>query len=250
MSGVSRVVVLWVPDFPVLACGGADGLPVAVVHRDVVVACSGAARTAGVRRRMQVRAAQARCPGLRIVERDLTAEIQGVRARGAAGGEGGVAAAGGDPAGADRRSATRGRTVLRRGAAAVRTADRCRRRAGAARPGRDRRRRVRGGARRPPGQRGDRPGGRGRLIPGLDLYRPEPRGQHLRAAPGGRATARPSRAGGGACAADAGPGGGSRCRAAGRRRRADRGRGRSPGTGRRWRRGWRARSACIWAPGG
>ncbi|WP_432137207.1 DNA polymerase Y family protein [Streptomyces sp. bgisy154] len=71
-----RVVVAWVPDFPVIACGGQDGEPVAVVHRDAVVACSQAARTAGVRRRMRLRVAQSRCPGLRVVERDLAAEIR------------------------------------------------------------------------------------------------------------------------------------------------------------------------------
>ncbi|MFJ6614462.1 DNA polymerase Y family protein [Streptomyces sp. NPDC091289] len=79
MTGASdsvRVVVVWVPDFPVLACGAQDGVPVAVVHRGAVVACSAAARAAGVRRRMRLRAAQARCPGLRVVERDLAAEVR------------------------------------------------------------------------------------------------------------------------------------------------------------------------------
>nr|WP_249924661.1 hypothetical protein [Streptomyces californicus] len=75
-SGSARVVVVWVPDFPVLACGEGDGAPVAVVHRGAVVACSPSARAAGVRRRMRLRTAQARCPGLRIVERDLAVEMR------------------------------------------------------------------------------------------------------------------------------------------------------------------------------
>lgn len=66
----------WVPDLPVLARGGTDAEPLAVIHRDAVVACSAAARAAGVRRRMRVKVAQARCPGLRVVERDLVAEMR------------------------------------------------------------------------------------------------------------------------------------------------------------------------------
>ncbi|MER6190149.1 hypothetical protein [Streptomyces cyaneofuscatus] len=72
----ARVVVAWVPDFPVLAYRVADDAPVAVVHRDAVVACSASARAAGVRRRMRVRTALARCHGLRVVERDLAAEVR------------------------------------------------------------------------------------------------------------------------------------------------------------------------------
>ncbi|MFJ9111281.1 DNA polymerase Y family protein [Streptomyces sp. NPDC102283] len=71
-----RVAVVWVPDFPVLACGAQDGGPVAVAHRGAVVACSASARAAGVRRHMRLRTAQARCPGLRVVERDLAAEVR------------------------------------------------------------------------------------------------------------------------------------------------------------------------------
>ncbi|MGW1290693.1 Y-family DNA polymerase, partial [Streptomyces sp. NPDC002586] len=48
----------------------------AVVHRDAVVACSAAARLAGVRRRMRLRVAQARCAELQVVERDLAAETR------------------------------------------------------------------------------------------------------------------------------------------------------------------------------
>ncbi|MGW2291245.1 DNA polymerase Y family protein [Streptomyces phaeochromogenes] len=73
---MGRVVTGWIPDFPVLACGVQAAEAVAVVHRDAVVACSAAARAAGVRRRMRLRVAQARCPQLRVVERDLAAEVR------------------------------------------------------------------------------------------------------------------------------------------------------------------------------
>ncbi|MFJ4972510.1 hypothetical protein [Streptomyces sp. NPDC088755] len=75
MTG-AQVVVVWVRDFPVLAYGAADDVPVAVVCRDAVVACLASARAAGVRRRMRVRTALARCPGLRVAERDLAAEVR------------------------------------------------------------------------------------------------------------------------------------------------------------------------------
>ncbi|WP_331727706.1 DNA polymerase Y family protein [Streptomyces sp. NBC_01176] len=74
--GKGRVVVGWIPDFPVLACGVQAAEAVAVVHRDAVVACSAAARGAGVRRRMRLRVALSRCPQLRVVERDLAAEMR------------------------------------------------------------------------------------------------------------------------------------------------------------------------------
>lgn len=71
-----RVVVGWVPDFPVIAAVGRHVEPVAVISRNVVVACSAAARAAGVRRRMRLRVAQSQCAGLRIVERDMAAEVR------------------------------------------------------------------------------------------------------------------------------------------------------------------------------
>lgn len=79
-----RIVVGWIPDFPVIAAGTEGAETVAVVHRDEVVACSAAARAAGVRRR--VRVAQYRCARLRVVERDLAA---GSMAGLVLGGEGG-----------------------------------------------------------------------------------------------------------------------------------------------------------------
>ncbi|WSM44728.1 DNA polymerase Y family protein (plasmid) [Streptomyces cellulosae] len=73
---MGRVAVGWIPDFPVIACGAEASEPVAVIAREAVVACSAIARAAGVRRRMRLRVAQSRCPGLRIVERDLAAEMR------------------------------------------------------------------------------------------------------------------------------------------------------------------------------
>ncbi|MBP5936711.1 DNA polymerase Y family protein [Streptomyces sp. LBUM 1476] len=72
----ARVAVVWIPDFPVLACGGPDSGPLAVVYREAVVACSAAARAHGVRRRMRVTTAQVHCPQLRVVERDLAVEMR------------------------------------------------------------------------------------------------------------------------------------------------------------------------------
>ncbi|MEU9415942.1 DNA polymerase Y family protein [Streptomyces sp. NPDC048272] len=73
---MGRVLALWVPDWPVATAGMPDELPVAVVSGGAVLACSDTARTAGVRRRMRLRVAQARCPELRVVDRDLEAEVR------------------------------------------------------------------------------------------------------------------------------------------------------------------------------
>lgn len=65
-----RQLVVWCPDWPVAAQAG--GLPadaaVAVMARGQVVACSAVARQEGVRRGMRRRDAQARCPGLTLVD--------------------------------------------------------------------------------------------------------------------------------------------------------------------------------------
>ncbi|MCX6398155.1 MAG: DNA polymerase Y family protein [Propionibacteriales bacterium] len=72
-----RSLVLWCPDWPVVAAGGSGRLPCAVVTRSAVVACNDLARTSGVRRGMRRRDAQARCPELQLFdanpERDLRA---------------------------------------------------------------------------------------------------------------------------------------------------------------------------------
>lgn len=63
-----RVVVVWCPDWPVVAARAAGLLPsdapVALIDRGEVVACSAEARDDGVRRGLRMREAQARCPTL------------------------------------------------------------------------------------------------------------------------------------------------------------------------------------------
>ncbi|WP_406042610.1 DNA polymerase Y family protein [Micromonospora sp. NBC_00898] len=69
-----RTLLLWCPDWPVLAAEIADGVPatepVAVLHANRVVACSERARAEGVRRGLRRREAQGRCPQLTVVEYD------------------------------------------------------------------------------------------------------------------------------------------------------------------------------------
>ena len=71
---MTRTLLLWCPDWPVIAAGLLDGVP---VHEPVVVlagnrvlACSPAARREGVRRGLRRREAQGRCPGVVVVEHD------------------------------------------------------------------------------------------------------------------------------------------------------------------------------------
>ena len=70
----ARRLVLWCPDWPVVAAvraAGADPFqPSAVLTAHRVVACSVAARACGVRRGMRQRTAQQRCPGLLVLEAD------------------------------------------------------------------------------------------------------------------------------------------------------------------------------------
>ncbi|RKN18841.1 DNA polymerase Y family protein [Micromonospora musae] len=70
----ARTLLLWCPDWPVLAAEIVDGVPatgpVAVLHANRVVACSERARAEGVRRGLRKREAQGRCPQLTVVEYD------------------------------------------------------------------------------------------------------------------------------------------------------------------------------------
>jgi protein ImuB len=70
----TRTLLLWCPDWPVLAAEIVDGVPatgpVAVLHANRVVACSERARADGVRRGLRKREAQGRCPGLTVVDHD------------------------------------------------------------------------------------------------------------------------------------------------------------------------------------
>jgi len=70
----ARVLAIWCMDWPAVAAAAAAGLsataPVAVTLANRVVACSAAARAAGVRRGIRRREAQARCPALHVVAAD------------------------------------------------------------------------------------------------------------------------------------------------------------------------------------
>ena len=67
-------MVLWVPDWPVTAHAQAEriqaSVPVALIEKGEVFACSAAARADGVRRGMRQREAQSRCPQLRVLRYD------------------------------------------------------------------------------------------------------------------------------------------------------------------------------------
>ncbi|WP_242090899.1 DNA polymerase Y family protein [Curtobacterium sp. DN_7.5] len=64
----TRSIVLWCPDWPVVAAARAAGeppeQPFAVIVKGQVFACSASARQHGVARGLRLREAQARCPGL------------------------------------------------------------------------------------------------------------------------------------------------------------------------------------------
>jgi protein ImuB len=69
-----RTIVIWCPDWPVVAAEIVDGYPadqpVAVLHANRVLATSPAARAEGVRRGLRKREAQGRCPHLIVLEHD------------------------------------------------------------------------------------------------------------------------------------------------------------------------------------
>ncbi len=73
---VTRTMVVWCPDWPIVAGGHPLDEPVAVFHANRVVACSPAARANGVAQGLRRRSAQARCPALVVVERDRDAEAR------------------------------------------------------------------------------------------------------------------------------------------------------------------------------
>lgn len=70
---VQRMLVMWCPDWPVVAAVGEDAVgdkPVAVFDAGLVYACSAAARAEGVRRGQRAREAQSRCPELVVLPHD------------------------------------------------------------------------------------------------------------------------------------------------------------------------------------
>ena len=64
------MVVVWCPDWPVVAAGAPADSLTAVVHANRVVACSAAARAEGVRPGLRRREAQGRCPELELLAHD------------------------------------------------------------------------------------------------------------------------------------------------------------------------------------
>jgi protein ImuB len=72
---MSRTVVVWCPDWPLVAAGLA-GVPAAVMKANRVVACSAPARAEGVRLRQRRREAEAACPGLEIVSEDPGRDVR------------------------------------------------------------------------------------------------------------------------------------------------------------------------------
>jgi protein ImuB len=66
----TRTLVVWFPDWPVVAAGIPPDEPAAVLHANRVVAASPAARAEGVAPGMRRRESQARCPALTVVDHD------------------------------------------------------------------------------------------------------------------------------------------------------------------------------------
>ncbi len=76
---MSRTVVVWCPDWPLVAAGLA-GEPSAVLKANRVVACSAAARAEGVRLRQRRREAEAACPGLVLLAEDPGRDVRAFEA--------------------------------------------------------------------------------------------------------------------------------------------------------------------------
>jgi protein ImuB len=71
-----RTLVVWCPDWPLVAAGIPLTEPAMVLHANRVVACSPAAREAGVDVGLRRREAQGRCPHVQVVERDEATEAR------------------------------------------------------------------------------------------------------------------------------------------------------------------------------
>lgn len=71
-----RTLVVWCPDWPVVAAEAAGPRPSAVVTRSEVVACNSSARANGVRRGMRRRDAQSRCPELVLVDANPDRDVR------------------------------------------------------------------------------------------------------------------------------------------------------------------------------
>ena len=64
---MTRILVVWCPDWPLVAAGVPPHIAAAAFHANRVVACTAAARAEGVRKGLRRREAQGRCPDL-VVE--------------------------------------------------------------------------------------------------------------------------------------------------------------------------------------
>ncbi|MFJ2580152.1 DNA polymerase Y family protein [Kitasatospora aureofaciens] len=73
-GGTPRVLVVWCPDWPVVAVTGDD--PVAVTEGGRILACSAGARAAGVRQGQRLKLAQRLCPALELRDRNPEAETR------------------------------------------------------------------------------------------------------------------------------------------------------------------------------
>ena len=73
-GGQPRLLVLWAPDWPVLAHARTnrlpDDAPIALVEKGLVFACSASARAEGVARGQRIREAQSRCTRLHVLRYD------------------------------------------------------------------------------------------------------------------------------------------------------------------------------------
>lgn len=71
-----RTLVVWCPDWPVVAAGMPLDVPVIVVRASRVVACSPAARAEGVKVHQRRREAQGRCPELVVIDHDPAVDVR------------------------------------------------------------------------------------------------------------------------------------------------------------------------------
>ncbi len=76
MGGVTRTLVAWCPDWPVVSAGLGAEDQAAVLSAGRVAACSAAARERGVGLGMRRRTAEARCAGLVVLQRDEALEAR------------------------------------------------------------------------------------------------------------------------------------------------------------------------------
>lgn len=75
-----RTMVLWAPDWPIVAAEAPPSASVAVLDKGQVLACSQTARAEGVRRGMRRRDAQSRSPGLVLCDYNADADARAFEA--------------------------------------------------------------------------------------------------------------------------------------------------------------------------